>query len=102
MKCLDFPILLKSSEKRMSDGRWHAPTFVNPLLLLAVTSLSISIIISTSSSAIIFILLLSLTLAQYAHNGHMGIWAYVKKYGQVGYPRKEHQKCSSGMLTSGP
>ena len=39
---------------------------------------------------------------QYAHNGHMGIWAYVKKYGQVGYPRKEHQKCNSETLTSGP
>ena len=24
----------------------------------------------------------------------MGIWAYVKKYGQVGYPRKDHQKCN--------
>ena len=34
----------------------------------------------------------------------MRIWAYGhmrKKYGQVGYPRKEHQKCSSGMLKSG-
>jgi hypothetical protein len=33
-------------------------------------------------------------LAQY---GHMR-----KKCGQMGYPRKEHQKCGSGMLTSGP
>ena len=35
----------------------------------------------------------------------MPIWTYGhmrKKYGQVGYPRKEHQKCSSDTLTSGP
>ena len=38
-------------------------------------------------------------LAKYAHNGHMGI---CEKYGQVGYPRKEHQKCNSETLTSGP
>ena len=44
-------------------------------------------------------------LAQKAKYAHMGIWTYgdtQKEYGQVGYPRKEHQKCSSGMLTSGP
>ena len=39
---------------------------------------------------------------KYAHNGHMGIWAYVKKYGQVGYPLRKHQKCNSETLTSGP
>ena len=39
---------------------------------------------------------------KYAQNGHMGIWAYVKKYGQVGYPLRKHQKWNSETLTSGP
>ena len=32
--------------------------------------------------------------------GH--IWTYVKKYGQVRYPQKKHQKCNSETLTTGP
>ena len=44
-------------------------------------------------------------ICPYAHiwpYGHMGIWAYAKKYGQMGYPRKENQKSSSEMLSRGP
>ena len=41
-------------------------------------------------------------VAMFFTYAHMGIWAYAKKYGQMGYPRKENQKCSSEMLTRGP
>ena len=46
-------------------------------------------------------------ICPYAHYGHIwGIWAYghmgiCEKYGQVGYPLREHQKCNSETLTSG-
>ncbi len=57
---------------------------------------------STSLSCIFNALVGDTPFGQICPYGHMGIWAYVKKYGQVGYPRKEHQKCNSETLTSGP
>ena len=32
----------------------------------------------------------------------MGIWAYVKKYGQVGYPLRKHQKWNVDLRSVGP